>query len=168
MAELRFFLYTVPSKHGDWLAAFEGKDLVFLGSYNPGKKAVEKDLADYLHRHYHFHIGSFKTAKWTKGDFWKKKHPLKLQGTDFQKKVWAELLKVPSGTTLTYSDLAKKLKMPTAVRAVASAVAKNPVGVWVPCHRVVGKNRNVLKYHGGPEIKKGLLTSEGVVLEGFD
>jgi methylated-DNA-[protein]-cysteine S-methyltransferase/AraC family transcriptional regulator of adaptative response/methylated-DNA-[protein]-cysteine methyltransferase len=161
MADLIFYLYTVPSKLGNWLAVFEGPDLIFLNSYNPGKKAVEKDLADYLHKHYHFHIGSFQTVKWTKGDFWKKKHPLKLHGSEFQKKVWHELLKVPAGKTLTYSELAKRLKMPTATRSVASAVAKNPVCVWVPCHRVIGKNRNILKYHGGPEIKKGLLTAEG-------
>lgn len=163
MADLKFYLYTVSSKFGDWLAVFENKHLVFLGSYAPGKKAVETDLADYLHKHYHFHVGSFQTVKWAKGDFWKKQHPLKLQGTDFQKKVWAALLKVPRGKTVTYSELAKKIKMPTATRAVASAVAKNPVAFCVPCHRVIGKNRNILKYHGGPEVKKGLLTSEGYV-----
>jgi AraC family transcriptional regulator of adaptative response/methylated-DNA-[protein]-cysteine methyltransferase len=161
MADLIFNLYKVPSVHGDWLAAFEHDQLIFLASYNPGKKAVEKDLADHLHKHYHFHVGSFQTAKWTKGDFWKKKHALKLQGSEFQQKVWAELLKIPKGKTVTYSDLAKKLKMPTATRAVASAIAKNPVCVWVPCHRVIGKNRNILKYHGGPEVKKSLLTAEG-------
>jgi AraC family transcriptional regulator of adaptative response/methylated-DNA-[protein]-cysteine methyltransferase len=161
MADLNFYLYKVPSKHGDWLAVFEGEELVFLNSYAPGKKAVEKDLADYFHKHYHFHVGDFETVKWTKGDFWKKKHRLKLQGSEFQKKVWAELLKIPQGKTVTYSDLAKKLKMPTAIRAVATAVAKNPVCFHVPCHRVIGKNRNVLKYHGGPELKRSLLTEEG-------
>lgn len=161
MKDLNFYIYRVPSEHGDWLAAFEGKDLIYLTSYAPGKKAAEQDLADYLHKHYHFHVGSFQTAKWSKGDFWKTKHSLKLQGSEFQKKVWAELLKVPAGKTLTYSELAKRLKMPTATRSVASAVAKNPVCYWVPCHRVIGKNRNILKYHGGPEVKRGLLTAEG-------
>lgn len=160
MDNLEFYVYKVPSKFGDWLAAFEKDELVFLGSYGMGKKFVEKDLSDFFHKFYGFHVGSFQPAKWTKKNFWNVKHKIKLQGTEFQMKVWMELVKIPYGKTVTYSELAKKVRKPTAVRAVASAVAKNPVCYWIPCHRVVGKNANILKYHYGADTKRKLLTSE--------
>ncbi|TSD00342.1 MAG: glycosyltransferase, MGT [Candidatus Peregrinibacteria bacterium Greene1014_49] len=63
--------------------------------------------------------------------------PLDLQGTTFQKSVWEALRSVPHGTTLTYGQLARKIGSPRAVRAVASAVARNPIGVIIPCHRII-------------------------------
>ncbi|MGZ3771253.1 MAG: methylated-DNA--[protein]-cysteine S-methyltransferase [Bdellovibrio sp.] len=161
MADLEFYIYKVPSEFGDWLAAFEKNELVFLGSYAGGKKLVENDLAEFFHKFYGFHVGSFTPAKWTKKIFWNQKHKIKLQGSDFQIKVWLELAKIPRGKAVTYSELAKRIRKPSAVRAVASAVAKNPISYWIPCHRVIGKNVNILKYHWGPELKKQLLTSEG-------
>lgn len=163
MGDLEFYLYKVPSEIGDWLAVFEADELVFLGSYNNGKKQLEEDLEKFLHTHYHFHIGKFQPAKWTKGNFWTKKHKIKLQGTEFQMKVWLELLKIPRGTTVSYSDIAKRIKKPRAVRAVGTAIGQNPVCVWIPCHRVVGKNGNITKYRYGKEIKKGLLKKEGAL-----
>ena len=160
---MEFFVYKVGSPIGEWLAAFEGDELVFLGSYELGKKLVEGDFAKFLKQHYHFDVGSFTTTKWTKGNFWKAKHKIKLQGTEFQVKVWLELLKIAKGKTLTYSELAKKMKMPTATRAVATAIAKNPICYYIPCHRVVGKNSGKLKYHYGPVVKKSLLVSEGAM-----
>lgn len=161
MKDLEFYLYKVPSEVGDWLAIFEADEMIFLGSYNPGKKSLEKDVENFLHKHYHFHIGKFEAAKWTQGNFWTKKHKIKLQGTDFQMKVWLELIKIPRGQVVTYSDVAKKIRKPKAVRAVSTAIGQNPVCVWIPCHRVVGKNGNLFKYHGGEETKKGLLRAEG-------
>jgi len=64
-----------------------------------------------------------------------------LKGTELQKSVWRELLRIPYGTTLTYSELAKKVGKPKAVRAVASAVASNPLCIIIPCHRVVPKSK---------------------------
>lgn len=163
MADLVFNVYKVSSPVGEWLAAFEDKELIFLGSYDLGKKLVEDSLADFFHTHYGFHLGKFQAAKWTKGNFWKQKHKIKLQGTEFQVKVWLELLKIPRGKTLTYSQVATKVRKPTGVRAVASAVAKNPICYYIPCHRVVGKGASKLKYHWGPQIKKSLLVSEGAM-----
>lgn len=163
MNDLEFFLYKVPSEVGDWLAVFEGDEMIFLGSYNPGKKFIEKDLSDFLSKHYHFQIGKFQPAKWTKGNFWTKKHKLKLQGTEFQMKVWLELIKIPKGFTVTYSQVAQKIKKPKAVRAVGTAVGQNPISIWIPCHRVVGKKGNIFKYRGGAETKIGLLKAEGAL-----
>ena len=67
--------------------------------------------------------------------------PLDLQGgTELQRKVWEELMNIPYGTTITYSDLASRVKNPDAVRAVASACGKNPIPLIIPCHRVVSKD----------------------------
>lgn len=161
--DLVFNVFKVSSPLGDWLAAFEDKELIFLGSYDLGKKLVESDLADFFHKHYGFHLGKFETAKWTKGNFWKQKHKIKLQGSEFQVKVWLELLKIPRGKTLTYSQIATKLRQPKSVRAVASAIGKNPIAYYIPCHRVVGKNGALLKYHWGPAVKKSFLMAEGAL-----
>jgi methylated-DNA-[protein]-cysteine S-methyltransferase/AraC family transcriptional regulator of adaptative response/methylated-DNA-[protein]-cysteine methyltransferase len=78
-------------------------------------------------------------------------------------KVWLELIKIPKGKTLTYSEVAKKIRKPSSYRAVASAVAKNPVAYYIPCHRVVGKGTTAssrLKYQWGSDLKRKLLASE--------
>jgi methylated-DNA-[protein]-cysteine S-methyltransferase len=88
----------------------------------------------------------------------------KLKGTAFQKKVWAELLKIPKGTTLTYKLLAKKIGKPKAVRAVANAVGANPLLIIIPCHRVVRSDGTIGGYSGkgGTKAKRILLEKEGV------
>ena len=79
--------------------------------------------------------------------------PLLLVGTDFQVKVWNELLKIPFGETISYGYLAQRIGMPKAVRAVANANGANPLSVFVPCHRVVGSDRSLTGYGGGIEAK---------------
>ncbi len=87
--------------------------------------------------------------------------PLDLTGTPFQKKVWSALRSVPYGSTMTYGQLAKKIGKPRAVRAVASAVAKNPVGIIIPCHRIVpASGAQPGKYAWGVSKKKWLLGHE--------
>ena len=82
-------------------------------------------------------------------------------GTDFQKTVWAELLKIDFGNTLSYMSIAKKLNNPGAVRAVGLANGKNPIGVIIPCHRVIGEDGSLTGYAGGLWRKKWLLNHEG-------
>ncbi|EDV93736.1 methylated-DNA--protein-cysteine methyltransferase, inducible [Drosophila grimshawi] len=82
-----------------------------------------------------------------------------IRGTDLQLSVWNELVKLKSGSTCTYSELAELVDRPKAVRAVASAVARNPVTILIPCHRIVSKN-GALKYHWGAELKSALLDYE--------
>ena len=82
------------------------------------------------------------------------------RGTDFQKEVWTALLEIPYGTTCSYLDLAKKLGRPKAVRAVASAIGKNPLWIMVPCHRVIGTDGSLTGYAGGLWRKKELLQLE--------
>lgn len=87
--------------------------------------------------------------------------PLDLRGTDFQRRVWAELQRVPLGETVSYRALAEAIGRPKAVRAVASACAGNHVAVIVPCHRVVRSDGGIGGYKWGIERKRALLAREG-------
>ena len=82
------------------------------------------------------------------------------KGTDFQQKVWQELLRIPFGKTMSYMDLSKKLGDVKAIRAVASANGKNPLWIVVPCHRVIGTDGSLTGYAGGLWRKKWLLEHE--------
>jgi methylated-DNA-[protein]-cysteine S-methyltransferase len=85
---------------------------------------------------------------------------LNLQGTNFQKKVWEELLNVPYGNTKTYLEQTKKLGDVKAIRAVASANGKNPIWILIPCHRIIGSDGSLTGYAGGIWRKKWLLEHE--------
>ena len=85
------------------------------------------------------------------------------QGTDFQKKVWSELLNIPFGKTRTYLEQTKQIGDPKAIRAVASANGKNPIGIIIPCHRVIGSDGSLTGYAGGLWRKKWLLDHENPV-----
>ena len=82
------------------------------------------------------------------------------QGTEFQQKVWRELLNVPFGKTVSYMDITKKLGDVKAIRAVASANGKNPLWIVVPCHRIIGTDGSLTGYAGGLWRKKWLLEHE--------
>lgn len=86
--------------------------------------------------------------------------PLSVNGTKFQKEVWAGLQAIPYGATTNYSSYAESIGKPGSARAVASAIAKNPISIVVPCHRVIGKDKNLRGYAGGLERKKHLLQHE--------
>lgn len=90
--------------------------------------------------------------------------PLLFVGTDFQKAVWNELLKIPYGTTISYGDMARRLGMPQAVRAVANANGANAISILAPCHRVIGSDRSLTGYGGGLAAKRTLLEIEGALL----
>ena len=86
--------------------------------------------------------------------------PVSFAGTPFQLKVWKALRKIPGGTTTSYGALAKKIGEPSAMRAVGLANGSNPVGVVVPCHRVVGSDGSLTGYGGGLPRKRWLLAHE--------
>jgi methylated-DNA-[protein]-cysteine S-methyltransferase len=85
-------------------------------------------------------------------------------GTPFQRAVWAELGRIPYGTTISYGELARRLGRPGAARAVGAANHANPLPIVVPCHRVVGGDGSLTGYGGGLDRKRSLLSLEGVVL----
>lgn len=87
--------------------------------------------------------------------------PLDIEGTDFQKKVWNELQKIPYGKTISYKSLAEKLGDVKAIRAVGKANGQNPIPIIIPCHRVIGSDGSLTGYVGGLDVKEKLLEIEG-------
>ncbi len=90
--------------------------------------------------------------------------PLATNGTPFQKAVWAALCAIPAGTTMSYGAMARGLGVPGAARAVGLANGSNPIGLIVPCHRVIGADGTLTGYGGGLPRKAWLLRHEGVRL----
>ena len=93
--------------------------------------------------------------------------PLEPAGTEFQRRVWDELLGIPFGATLTYRDVAQRAGHPNSVRAVGAAIGANPIAILIPCHRVIGSNGSLTGYAGGLERKEKLLRLEGVLPVGL-
>lgn len=94
--------------------------------------------------------------------------PLLFAGTDFQKTVWNELLKIPFGHTVSYGEVALRIGRPTAVRAVANANGANALSIFVPCHRVIGGDHSLTGYGGGLPAKRMLLALEKKVMDAGD
>ena len=90
--------------------------------------------------------------------------PLAPRGTEFQRRVWEELSRIPYGATLSYAELAHRVGRPGAARAVGRANGTNPIPVIIPCHRVIGADGSLTGYGGGMPLKKALLILEGVLL----
>ena len=92
--------------------------------------------------------------------------PVHQDGTEFQKRVWNELLEIPFGKTISYLDLAKRLGDPKVIRAAASTNGKNKIAIIVPCHRVIGSDKTLVGYSGGLWRKKWLLQHEFRITHG--
>lgn len=101
---------------------------------------------------------------WDGGDPSAIEVPLDLQGTLFQRAVWAQLLRIPHGRTRTYGEIAAGIGQGAVPRATGSACGANPVGVIVPCHRVVGANGSLTGFAAGIPRKEKLLQHEGALL----
>lgn len=106
-----------------------------------------KQIEEELHLYFEGKLSEFKT-------------PFKMTGTEFQKSVWNQLLKIPFGETICYEELAARIGNPTAQRAVANANGFNAIGIVIPCHRVIGKDGNLRGYGGKVWRKKKLLDLE--------
>ena len=115
---------------------------------NKTSKKVKSQIKEYLN-------GSRKTFN----------IPIKLTGTDFQKKVYEETLKIPYGSTKTYGGIASSIGNPKSMRAVGMALNKNPIWIIIPCHRVIGKNRKLTGFAGGIDKKLSLLKLENPEIE---
>lgn len=108
----------------------------------------------------HTSLGISEVNRFLKGELKKFTVELDPLGTEFQKKVWALLIRIPYGKTWSYLEQAKKLNMPKSVRAVANANGMNKIALIIPCHRVIGSNGNLTGYGGGIPRKKWLLELE--------
>ena len=90
--------------------------------------------------------------------------PLDAAGTEFQRAVWAELLRIAPGATSSYGEIARRSGRPAALRAVGAAIGRNPLSVIVPCHRVLGSDGSMTGYAGGLPRKQALLRLEGALV----
>ncbi|MDN3068266.1 methylated-DNA--[protein]-cysteine S-methyltransferase [Enterococcus faecalis] len=86
--------------------------------------------------------------------------PIDIEGTPFQKEVWQALQEIPYSETMTYQEISEKIGRPRAVRAVGTAIGKNPLLMVIPCHRVIGSKGQLTGYRGGLAMKQALLTFE--------
>lgn len=90
------------------------------------------------------------------------KVPLDIGGTPFQQSVWSGLSQIPHGETWTYKQFAEAIGKPSAIRAVSTAIGRNPLPIVLPCHRVVGSNGTLTGFRGGLQMKKDILALEGI------
>ena len=143
-----FILYSSDGVH--YLLKKNDKRIkAILGLYKPIKGKTSKKISILL--------SNFLNVKMIKQKDIKIKF---LNGTSLQKKVWREISKISFGQTISYTELAIKIKKPNAVRAIASAVGKNPIGLLVPCHRVIKKNGDLGGYMWGKKFKRQILDIE--------
>ncbi len=115
----------------------------------------------------HPHIRAAKAwldAYWARRDTTALPLTLDAHGTAFQRAVWRALLKIPLGQTSTYGEIAARAGKPDAARAAGAAIGRNPIGIIVPCHRVIGRDGSLTGYAGGLQRKLALLQLEGVLL----
>ncbi len=160
--DIKYYDFSTPI--GKMFIFFSNKGIVYLSLPNNRKD----DIVDYVKKkygateevernQYDFHK---QIIKYLKGQLKELSLPLDLQGTEFQKKVWKELLNIPYGEIRTYKDIAKSIGNPKGYRAVGGALNKNPIPIIVPCHRVVGSKGQLVGFAGGLNLKQKLLELE--------
>ncbi|MDQ5940393.1 MAG: AraC family transcriptional regulator [Candidatus Dependentiae bacterium] len=146
----------VRSLLGDLTAVYEDGILCFLGF---GEKAAKEAAATWPEATYednHKVLWSLLSRLEDRAALGN----LPLGGTPFQREVWVQLTKIPCGTVTTYQYIANQIGRPKAVRAVANAIGRNPISVFIPCHRVIGSDGKLHGYRWGVEIKEKLLARE--------
>jgi methylated-DNA-[protein]-cysteine S-methyltransferase len=142
----------VPAPFGQLLVAKENDAIVEI-RFRPGEidgirdDRVVADVAAQLQQYFRGERRAFDL-------------PLAPRGTEFQQLVWSALQRIPYGETRSYSDIAREIGRPAAVRAVGAANGANPIPVVIPCHRVVGSNGSLTGFGGGIETKRWLLAHE--------
>jgi len=171
MGAIRFT--TVPSPVGDLLVAASDRGLTTLafevwkhGPSDAEQASWEKDdgqgTPGELLAQARAQLDQYFDRKRTGFDL-----PLDLAGTPFQIEVWQALRTIPYGSTISYGELARRVRSPNGSRAVGAANGRNPVAIIVPCHRVIGANGDLTGFGGGMERKRWLLEHESGVKELF-
>ena len=146
------YLSAVQAPFGTLYILSDEEAICSVTTKDPGAAAGENEISRQAARE----ISEYLAGKRTVFDV-----PVSPGRTDFQRAVRRELLKIPYGETRSYQQIAAAMERPSAVRAVGSAIGKNPVWILIPCHRVIGKNGKPVGYAGGLEMKKALLELEG-------
>lgn len=155
----RIIYYTrLSSPIGDLTLTSDGADLT--GLFVSGHRAIAQRPSEWVQAEAPFESVAEELESYWSGDLERFSIPLAPIGTEFQQNVWAALIDIPHGQTISYSELARRIDRPRAIRAVGSANARNPISILIPCHRVVGSNGSLTGYAGGLDRKRWLLNHE--------
>ena len=152
------YYHVMQSPIGDLLLAGDDAALHFVyfqGGPRPTKPDRDWEHSDKTFREVIRQLKAYFNGKLQKFDL-----PLAPEGTEFQMKVWRTLRSIPYGETWSYGELARRIRKPTASRAVGAANGQNPIPVIIPCHRVIGANGSLTGFGGGLPIKRKLLELE--------
>jgi methylated-DNA-[protein]-cysteine S-methyltransferase len=160
MSEKTYF-HRFASPVGSLLLLSDGEALT--GLYTPRNGEPQSPASEFIEEEAPFREVARQLDRYFAGELTTFDVPLKLTGTPFQKAVWSELLTIPHGVTISYRELALRIQCPGAVRAVGAANGKNPVGIIVPCHRVIGAAGDLVGYAGGLDCKLWILSHEGAL-----
>jgi O-6-methylguanine DNA methyltransferase len=157
----------ISTNEGEFLAHYSRRGLAgldFPGRHSPAKAADPENGVTAEVSEWHQTTESA-LSKLLAGEKKVKFPPLDIVGTEFQKKVWRAMLKIPSGKTKSYGEIAEAIGKPGAVRAVGGACGANPIPVFVPCHRVLAANKKIGGFGSGLHWKYKLLEREGIIFE---
>jgi len=154
-ASTRYYA-TMPSPVGELLLT--ASDAGLTGVYLPGEGLAPEP--DWEHEPARFSECRRQLDEYFAGDRVTFSLPLAAPGTPFQREVWTKLLEIGFGTTITYTELARRVGRPNSQRAVGGANGRNPICIVVPCHRVVGSNGSLTGYSAGVDSKRWLLDFE--------
>lgn len=150
----------LPSHCGDLLVAIDERGLLHV-DFVAGLRALP-DMSGWQQDHEAMAPFLAQFEAYFAGHLQRFTLPLAPRGTAFQQAVWQALCDIPYGETRSYSDIARAIGKPNAVRAVGAANGRNPLSIIIPCHRVIGQNGSLTGYAGGLPIKQALLTLEGI------
>ena len=168
-----FRLSHIPTPVGDMLIAVDGEDRLRVLDWDSHRERMERLMERYygpgavtLLDSGADHLVGRKLENYVAGDIAAIDDiPTRTPGTGFQRKVWAALREIPAGQTWSYGRLAAHVGEPGSARAVGLANGSNPIGVVVPCHRVIGADGSLTGYGGGIERKRWLLRHEGAAFK---
>jgi O-6-methylguanine DNA methyltransferase len=158
---------TIPTADGEFLARYSEKGLCELWFPEKKKKvrkpSNEPELSSKVREWHEITVEALRGA--LEGKASGNLPPMDLSaGTEFQQRVWETMRTIPSGRTLSYGEIAKRIGNPKAVRAVGGACGANPIPVFVPCHRVLAANQRLGGFSGGLDWKRRLLAREGAIM----
>jgi methylated-DNA-[protein]-cysteine S-methyltransferase len=149
---------TLATPIGPLLLISDGAGLVYLGLPEHGHAPAPPEGAEASPRR--LHAATHQLDEYFAGERTRFELELHPSGTPFQLEVWGALLTIPYGETVSYAEIARRIKRPRAVRAVGAANGANPLSIIVPCHRVIGSHGDLVGYGGGLPIKRWLLAHE--------
>jgi methylated-DNA-[protein]-cysteine S-methyltransferase len=152
--------YSMQSPLGALLLAATDRGL--CGIYFHGKKPAARKHEMWVNSEEVLRPYRMELEEYFRGELKEFKCPLDLRGTEFQKRCWEALRKIPYGKLCSYADIAREVGSPRGFRAVGQANHNNPVPIIVPCHRVIGSNGTLTGYGGGLSVKEKLLELEGI------